>query len=280
MHNYFTKFVKDNYLWQFVHFPTRNNNILDLILTNIPDKIHNLHGFNDIISTDHKLIGLDLDLRVPKKPDIKCSVYNFKRADWSSLNNSLQNTSWDQCFVPNDVDASLSNWCAVFLTVVNQHVPKSKTRNIHDHPWIDKELLSLIKRKNKQRLKANRTGCVHDAQKFKDLRRLTKQLISQKKKEYATKLRDSVTENPKRFWSFVKSSRSVKITANFLRDNQSFITDSRDKANLLNSFLVTSEFVVVYTPSQATVSLGSMAYQTHILEEFLDPTGKLIGHNH
>ena len=185
LHNYFTKFVKDNYLWQLVNFPTRNNNILDLILTNIPDKIHNLHGYDDIISTDHKLIGFDLDLRVPKKPDIKRSVYNFKRADWSSLNNSLQNTSWDQCFVPNDVDASLSNWCAVFLTVVNKHVPKSKTRNIHDHPWIDKELLSLIKRKNMHRLKANRSGCVHDAQKFKDLQRLMKQLISQKKKEYA-----------------------------------------------------------------------------------------------
>jgi hypothetical protein len=151
------------------------------------------------------------------------------------------------------VDASLSNWCAVFLTVVNQHVPKSKTRNIHDHPWIDKELLSLIKRKNKQRLKANRTGCVHDAQKFKDLRRLTKQLISQKKKEYATKLRDSVTENPKRFWSFVKSSRSVKITANFLRDNQSFITDSRDKANLLNSF-----FHSVFSPAQATTTTSNL----------------------
>ena len=132
---------------------------------------------------------------------------------------------------------------------VNQHVPKSKTRNIHDHPWIDKELLSLIKRKNKQRLNANRTGCVHDAQKFKDPRRLTKQLISQKKKEYATKLRDSVTENPKRFWSFVKTPRSVKITANFLRDNQSFITDSRDKANLLNSF-----FHSVFSPAQATTT--------------------------
>ena len=104
--------------------------------------MHNLHGYDDIISTDHKLIGFDLDLRVPKKTDIKRSVYNFKRVDWSSLNNSLQNTSWDQCFVPNDVDASLSNSCAVFLTVVNQHVPKSKTRNIHDHPWIDRAFVS------------------------------------------------------------------------------------------------------------------------------------------
>ena len=104
-----------------------------------------------------------------------------------------------------------------------------------------------------QRLKANRSSCVHDAQKFKDLRRLTKQLISQKKKEYATKLRDSVTENPKRFWSFVKSSRLVKITANFLRDNQSFITDSRDKANLLNSF-----FHSVFSPAQATTTTSNL----------------------
>ncbi len=103
-----------------------------------------------------------------------------------------------------------------------------------------------------QGLKANRSGCVHDAQKFKDLRRLTKQLISQKK-EYATKLRDPVTENPKRFWSFVKSSRSVKITANFLRDNQSFITDSRDKANLLNSF-----FHSVFSPAQATTTTSNL----------------------
>ena len=37
-HKYFTKLVNDNFLWQLVNFPTRNNNTLDLILTNIPDK--------------------------------------------------------------------------------------------------------------------------------------------------------------------------------------------------------------------------------------------------
>ena len=69
----------------------------------------------------------------------------------------------------------------------------------------------------------------------------------------ATKLKDSVMENPKRFWSFVKSSRSVKITANFLRDNQSFITDSRDKVNPLNSF-----FHSVFSPAQATTTTSNL----------------------
>ena len=42
IHTYFTKLVRDNYLWQKIDFPTRNNNMLDLILTNIPEKISDI----------------------------------------------------------------------------------------------------------------------------------------------------------------------------------------------------------------------------------------------
>ena len=50
--NHFTKTVKDFYLCQMVYFPTRGENTLDLILTNIPDKIENVMGFDDILSTE------------------------------------------------------------------------------------------------------------------------------------------------------------------------------------------------------------------------------------
>ncbi|CAB4018957.1 Hypothetical predicted protein, partial [Paramuricea clavata] len=50
---------------------------------------------------------------------------------------------------------------------------------------------------------------------------------------------------------------SVKITANFLRDNQSFITDSRDKANLLNSF-----FHSVFSPAQATTTTSNLPFSS------------------
>ena len=39
IYNFFTKTVKYYYLWQLVDFPTRINNTLGLLLTNIPDKI-------------------------------------------------------------------------------------------------------------------------------------------------------------------------------------------------------------------------------------------------
>lgn len=77
---------------------------------------------------------------------------------------------------------------------------------------------------------------VKDSLKFQDLRRLTKQMIIIKKKEHARKLRQSLIDTPKRFWSFVKSATNQNNSPNFLREGQTFITDSCKKANTLNRF--------------------------------------------
>ena len=114
IHNYFTKTVKDNYLWQLLNFPTRANTTLDLVLTNIPDKVNNMQGFDDILNTDHKLISFDLSLEIQKKPKVKRLVYNFKKANWAGLKEQLTHAPWDECFVPSNIDESLSNWWTYF----------------------------------------------------------------------------------------------------------------------------------------------------------------------
>lgn len=92
---YFTKLVKDNFLWQLIDFPTRKD-VLDLLLTNIPDKITNISGFEDIITTDHKLINFQINLQIPKRnPSLKYTVYKFKSADWNGLKQTLTNTPWN-----------------------------------------------------------------------------------------------------------------------------------------------------------------------------------------
>jgi hypothetical protein len=53
IYHHLMKTVKDHYLWQLVDFPTRGENTLDLILTNIPNKIQNVTGFDDVLTTDH-----------------------------------------------------------------------------------------------------------------------------------------------------------------------------------------------------------------------------------
>ena len=99
IHSYFSKTVKDNYLSQLVDFPTRCNNTLDLVLTNIPDKVINIQGFDDIITTDHTLISFDVDFKIIRKPKVKRSMYNFKRGNWHGLKEELTHINWDFGFV-------------------------------------------------------------------------------------------------------------------------------------------------------------------------------------
>ena len=85
MYTLFTEAIEDHFLWQVIDFPTRNDHILDLLLTNIPDKISNFKGSWDILNSDHQLTEFSLDLRIKSQPHIKRRLYNFKKAGWIGL---------------------------------------------------------------------------------------------------------------------------------------------------------------------------------------------------
>ncbi len=263
IYNCFTKLVRDNYLWQLVDFPTRNVNVLDLVLTNVPEKVKEIYGFDDIINTDHKLISFTLDFNIPKKPVAKRIIFDYKRANWIGLNEALVHAPWDLAFVPGDVDASLANWCDLFLAAIKDHVPVRQVSGTSAHPWIDSELMSMLRRKEKQRKKARITRKHVDVMRYHQLRRETKKLIKQKRKDSALKLGDMVVCNPKRFWSLVKSSTTERSGPNVLRDGQKIVTDPVSRANLMNSF-----FHSVFSPksSKSTVSSPSCP-EDHLLSE-------------
>ena len=131
IHSYFTKIARDNYLWQLVTFPTRINNILDLILTNVPDKRANLEGFEswfeDIINTDHKILSFELVLRIRRVSKAKRTVYNFKRANWPALKELLLHTPWDLAFYPNDINKSRSTWTELLLLLLMSTFPSAQS---------------------------------------------------------------------------------------------------------------------------------------------------------
>ena len=223
-------------MWQLVNFPTRGKNTPDLILTNIPDKIQKIAGFDDVLEIDHKLINLEINLKIQRKPQVERHVYDFAKSDWSSLKVLLSNSHWDFCFVPENIDETLTNWCCMFLSAVDKYIPKHRIKCTHNHPWIDKELLNLIEGKDMQGRKLKKLSSPYDLDKYKNLRRLTKQLIKQKKKQYNINLTESLYENPRRFWSVVKHSTKNRKDVNFLKTEKSYTTDNVEIANILNTF--------------------------------------------
>ena len=92
---------------------------MDLILTSIPEKPTNIEGSQDILVTDHKLVKFCINLRIAKMLKAERRVYNFKKADWQGLKQTLESVPWDLCFVDDDVNESLSNWTDMFLSAVD-----------------------------------------------------------------------------------------------------------------------------------------------------------------
>ena len=53
LHIELVKLAHDNFLWQLIDQPKRGDNILDLLLTNFPDKVRYLEIFDDIINPSY-----------------------------------------------------------------------------------------------------------------------------------------------------------------------------------------------------------------------------------
>ena len=79
--------MNDQGLEQMVHFPTREKNTLDLILTTLPGQFQNVHSPDKL--SDHDIVSGTLKIFIPpphppiKKPQRK--VYLYQKGDYESM---------------------------------------------------------------------------------------------------------------------------------------------------------------------------------------------------
>ena len=84
----FCETLQDHSLLQVNPFPTRNENILDLITTDAPDRMMNIATMTPIqadLETDHDLLEFDFVARPRRVKKPAPYAYNFKSADFENL---------------------------------------------------------------------------------------------------------------------------------------------------------------------------------------------------
>ena len=75
---------------QLVRGPTRKENLLDLVLTNIDDcKASILEPI-----ADHRAITATIKLPMPKEVVVQRDVWHFKQAAWKNMRCQLKKQSW------------------------------------------------------------------------------------------------------------------------------------------------------------------------------------------
>ena len=128
-------------------------------------------------------------------------------------------------------------------SIMDACIPHKMTSSRYNLPWFNRSLRRQSRAKLSVYNKAKRSQNPQHWSEFRDARkRLHKNLKSAREKFVSDYLGESIKDNPKRFWSFIKHiKKDDPCVADFKVDGQ-IISDSETKSDLANK-----QFSNVYT---------------------------------
>ncbi|KAG7306984.1 hypothetical protein JYU34_007107 [Plutella xylostella] len=189
--------------------------ILDLVLTNMAG-CNVSKSFNELSKNDplHPTLDIDIDFKVSDivrlKSNQQKTKLNYHKGDYDSIQAFLDDIDWDTVFSEcNNVDDMVRVFYEKLNNAIQQHVPTVKsTSNIKKYPvWFNKNLINLLKEKNKLRRKFKIFKNPLDELSLKLISKRCEKLSVQCYNEYTQHIEDNIKNNPKYFWSYLKSKK-------------------------------------------------------------------------
>jgi hypothetical protein len=237
--NAFIELLNDYFMVQLNNTATRENNVLDLVITNIPELVK----ISEILSpaeadifTDH---SFDLFVHPKRLPKTNRTVYDYRRGDFTALRSALESLNLSGLISSDGVNGDWRNWKDTFLATVSDYIPSTKLRSRYYVPWMNSAIKHNIKKKNSVRRKLRKSPTSTNLkEKFKHLRTAIKKML--REVVQSTSLNSICNDhrnNPKRFWSLFKLKTNLAM---FPRKSQwglrKYSETPADIATLFNNY--------------------------------------------
>ena len=203
--------MNDHGLEQMVHFPTREKNTLDLILTTLPGQFQDVHSPDKL--SDHDIVSGTLKIFIPpiKKPRRK--VYLYQKGDYESMRKDTLEFAKEKYFNGHSDTRSVQENFDLLTSFIqdsaDKHIPSKTSRSVSSVPWITPEIRRKIRRRNKTHAKAKKTGSSKLRSKFKTLRREIKAEVRKQHDLYVNNLVGDVKANPRDFYRYINSQKKT-----------------------------------------------------------------------
>ena len=246
LHSEFKDFLNDFGLTQMVTEPTRRNNTLDLIATNLPDQVNRTKVIPGI--SDHEIPFIDFAVKPSMKKQLPRKVWLFKKADWIGMRDYLTprlhilNQAYSPC-----PDELWNNIKSLLLETMEIFIPRRQTKKKDSAPWIDKETKHLTDIRDRLYRKSRKKGSAKTESRFLLYKQIVKKRI---RKQHAAYIHNLFTDESKskedlnkQFWTYVKHRRSQAMTQiGPLKKGVSLVTAAEEMAEMLNN-----QFVSVFS---------------------------------
>lgn len=204
------EFIDTNKLIQHNNIKNCSGRMLDLILSTELN-LGVTESCYPLVNIDKLHPPLDLLLSFVKANNLPYNKLNirpnFYRADYDRITETLNKHNWCDLFRGKDVNEMLVVFYDVLNGIINDHIPKYKTPNSKYPPWFNKTFVRLLKEKNKLRLRYRKYGNPLDEIELRLLAKRSQVLAKELYNGYIKDLEANIKENPKLFWSYVKTKR-------------------------------------------------------------------------
>ena len=253
-------------LTQCVREPTRQGNLLDLILTDLANPKTAVNpGVN---FDDHRTTEISIKLAVPETAVVQRDLWNFKTADWEKIQDDITETNW-AAMNSMGADTAAEFLTTTLLQYMGSSVTKKKSKETKStHPWLTPHVCELVQAKQEASGTANQaqaavacsTGIL---QEFREYEQRTRQELLDMK------------SGSKAWWTKSKELLQQQTKASgipALRDDDgNWVRDANAKADLLQkTFQDKCRLPEVQTNKFSDTAIGiTTQYVTGMLTEEL-----------
>lgn len=224
-------------LTQHVKEPTRERNTLDLIASNIPDRINRTKVIPGI--SDHHVVYTEVSLKVNRRRTAPRTAWVYKRADWLGLTKYIDPLLKPLATSSDSVENLWTAFKNVMTSAANKFIPSRKVKARESRPWISSKLREKMTLRDRLHQKSKHQGKAKIELRFKKMKNEVQADLRREQREYVTNIlseEDTNTANKsKKFWTYVKHKRSDNAGIGTLRSNGKLITNPTDKAEALNA---------------------------------------------
>ncbi|XP_038074867.1 uncharacterized protein LOC119742770 [Patiria miniata] len=229
--------AQDHNLHQVVTSPTREDNILDLVFTNIPSLVQNVNILPGI--SDHDIVSVEILTSSKRIRQPRRKIFLFKKGNFDKIKediNEYADSISKEVYSAQSTDTLWLGFKHALTTAMERHIPTKMTSTNSSLPWFKQSHKCIMRRKRKAYDKARSTGATSDWEIFRQLRRLLDRTLRKSRSKHLLDLGENLTSNnTKPFWRYIKSLRQSSTGVSTLNTAKGIATTPIDKANALNS---------------------------------------------
>ena len=232
-------------LEQTVKIPTREENTLDLFLTNQPGKVHTTKTLPSLGSSDHDIVFHKISVPIGRPIQPKRKIKLHSKANWEQFKSDIN--SFNESF-QSENESDPNNLWTSFKTEIDRlsdiHIPSKITRTRSDLPWITSSIRRQIHKRDKLYHKVKSLRGKHNFEKYKSKLSKFKSIIQKEiRKSYWEYLDSVIFSNDadkcknKKPYTYIKHKRTENTGISPLKSEGSTYTDPVQQATILNKQL-------------------------------------------